>query len=119
MKNLLLFLVFACTFSFSCLGSPVPFSPIVRNYSVLDYNAGNENWAVAQDECGVMYFGNNSGLLRYDGSRWKLFPLPTSGIVRAVYVASDRRIYVGSFEEFGYFEQNDLNLLEYHSLKSR
>ena len=64
MKNLLLFLVFACTFSFSCLGSPVPFSPIVRNYSVLDYNAGNENWAVAQDECGVMYFGNNSGLLR-------------------------------------------------------
>ena len=41
MKNLLLFLVFACTFSFSCLGSPVPFSPIVRNYSVLDYNAGN------------------------------------------------------------------------------
>ena len=119
MKNLLLFLVFACTFSFSCLGSPVPFSPIVRNYSVLDYNAGNENWAVAQDECGVMYFGNNSGLLRYDGSRWKLFPLPTSGIVRAVYVASDRRIYVGSFEEFGYFEQNDLNLLEYHSLKEQ
>ena len=50
MKNLLLFLVFACTFSFFCLGSPVPFSPIVRNYSVLDYNAGNENWAVAQDE---------------------------------------------------------------------
>ena len=119
MKNLLLFLVFACTFSFSCLGNPVPFSPIVRNYSVLDYNAGNENWAVAQDERGVMYFGNNSGLLRYDGSRWKLFPLPTSGIVRAVYVASDRRIYVGSFEEFGYFEQNDLNLLEYHSLKEQ
>ena len=72
MKNLLLFLVFACTFSFSCLGSPVPFSPIVRNYSVLDYNAGNENWAVAQDERGVMYFGNNSGLLRYDGSHCRL-----------------------------------------------
>ena len=35
------------------------------------------------------------------------------------YVASDRRIYVGSFEEFGYFEQNDLNLLEYHSLKEQ
>lgn len=66
-----------------------------------------------------MYFGNNSGLLRYDGSRWKLFPLPASGIVRAVYVASDGRIYVGSFEEFGYFEENDLNLLEYHSLKDQ
>ena len=119
MKNLLLFLVFVCTLSLPCRGNPVPFSPIVRNYSVLDYNAGNENWAVAQDGRGVMYFGNNSGLLRYDGSRWKLFPLPASGIVRAVYVASDGRIYVGSFEEFGYFEENDLNLLEYHSLKDQ
>ena len=119
MKNLLLFLVFVCTLSLPCWGNPVPFSPIVRNYSVLDYNAGNENWAVAQDGRGVMYFGNNSGLLRYDGSRWKLFPLPASGIVRAVYVASDGRIYVGSFEEFGYFEENDLNLLEYHSLKDQ
>lgn len=52
MKNLLLFLVFACTFSFSCLGSPVPFSPIVRNYSVLDYNAGNENWRLPKMNAG-------------------------------------------------------------------
>lgn len=31
-----------------------------------DYNAGIQNWAIAQDERGVMYFGNNSGLLEFD-----------------------------------------------------
>lgn len=30
-----------------------------------DYNAGIQNWAIAQDERGVMYFGNNSGLLEF------------------------------------------------------
>lgn len=44
-------------FSSLLQASPIPFSPIVRNYSVSDYNAGIQNWAIAQDERGVMYFG--------------------------------------------------------------
>lgn len=59
-------------FSSLLQASPIPFSPIVRNYSVSDYNAGIQNWAIAQDERGVMYFGNNSGLLEFDGSAWRL-----------------------------------------------
>lgn len=54
-------------FSSLLQASPIPFSPIVRSYSVSDYNAGIQNWAIAQDERGVMYFGNNSGLLEFDG----------------------------------------------------
>ena len=46
----------------SCLLYTSPFSPIVRSYSVSDYNAGIQNWSIAQDERGVMYFGNNNGL---------------------------------------------------------
>ena len=45
-----------------------------------DYNAGIQNWAIAQDERGVMYFGNNSGLLEFDGSAWRLYELPTKGL---------------------------------------
>ena len=48
-------------FSSLLQASPIPFSPIVRNYSVSDYNAGIQNWAIAQDERGVMYFGNTVG----------------------------------------------------------
>ena len=104
-------------FSSLLQASPIPFSPIVRNYSVSDYNAGIQNWAIAQDERGVMYFGNNSGLLEFDGSAWRLYELPTKGIVRAIYISEDGRIYVGSYEEFGYFVRTPYDTLEYHSLK--
>lgn len=104
-------------FSSLLQASPIPFSPIVRSYSVSDYNAGIQNWAIAQDERGVMYFGNNSGLLEFDGSAWRLYELPTKGIVRAIYISEDGRIYVGSYEEFGYFVHTPYNTLEYHSLK--
>ena len=111
----LLFLVFSSLLQ----ASPIPFSPIVRNYSVSDYNAGIQNWAIAQDERGVMYFGNNSGLLEFDGSAWRLYELPTKGIVRAIYISEDGRIYVGSYEEFGYFVRTPYDTLEYHSLKNK
>lgn len=106
-------------FSSLLQASPIPFSPIVRNYSVSDYNAGIQNWAIAQDERGVMYFGNNSGLLEFDGSAWQLYELPTKGIVRAIYISEDGRIYVGSYEEFGYFVRTPYDTLEYHSLKNK
>lgn len=115
--TLLLFCVFSL-FSSLSRGSSIPFSPIVRSYSVSNYNAGIQNWSVAQDERGVMYVGNNKGLLEFDGNRWKLHELPTKNIVRSVYMGEDGKIFVGSFEEFGYFERNSLDSLVYHSLKS-
>ncbi|WP_299095974.1 triple tyrosine motif-containing protein [uncultured Bacteroides sp.] len=114
--TLLLFCIFSL-FSSLSRGSSIPFSPIVRSYSVSDYNAGIQNWSVAQDERGIMYIGNNKGLLEFDGSRWELHELPTKNIVRAVYIGEDGKIFVGSFEEFGYFERDSLDCLVYHSLK--
>lgn len=115
--TLLLFCVFSL-FSNLSQGSSIPFSPIVRSYSVSNYNAGIQNWSIAQDEKGIMYIGNNKGLLEFDGNSWKLHELPVKNIVRAVYIAEDGKIFVGSFEEFGYFERNPLDSLVYHSLKN-
>ena len=50
--------------------SPVPF---FRNFSPADYQASSQNWALAQDSRGFVYVGNNSGLLRFNGSSWELF----------------------------------------------
>ena len=116
--TLLLFCVFSL-FSSLSRGSSIPFSPIVRSYSVSNYNAGIQNWSVAQDERGIMYIGNNKGLLEFDGNRWKLHELPTKNIVRTVYIGEDGKIFVGSFEEFGYFERDSLDSLVYHSLKDK
>lgn len=99
--------------------TPIPFSPIVRNYTVSDYGAGAQNWAVAQDRRGVMYFGNNKGLLEFDGNNWILHELPTKGVVRSIYIDTDGKIFVGSYEEFGFFELTSNGELLYYSLKSR
>lgn len=94
----------------------VSYIPKIINYSVNDYKAGNQNWAVAQGADGKMYIGNNRGLLIFDGIHWTLRKLPNNASVRSLYIAEDGRIYVGSFEEFGYFEQDSRNELVYYSL---
>lgn len=101
---------------FLCAQS-ISFNPVVTSYTALDYNAGVQNWSIAQDKNGLMYFGNNMGLLVFDGNNWKLYSLPNNGTVRSLLI-DDERIYVGSFEEFGYFERDDTNNLIYYSLKS-
>ncbi len=95
----------------------IPFYPLVRNYSESDYSAGVQNWAIIQDSSSnFMYIANNSGLLEFDGSKWSLYELPNQNIARSLYI-KDSRIYIGAYEEFGYFTRNNLGSLDYHSLK--
>lgn len=98
-------------------GAAITYIPPVKNYSVSEYNAGNQNWAVAQGKNGWIFVGNNRGLLSYDGIRWQLHKLPNNNAVRSIYVAPDGCIYVGSFEEFGFFEIDDKGVFLYTSLK--
>lgn len=116
MKNIL-FLIFVF-FVQIFRATPIPFCPIVRNYTVSDYGAGAQNWAVSQDKRGVMYFGNNKGLLEFDGNSWTLHELPTKGVVRSIYIDTDGKIFVGSYEEFGYFDLQPNGELVYNSLKN-
>ncbi|MDO4229185.1 MAG: triple tyrosine motif-containing protein [Capnocytophaga sp.] len=96
----------------------IPFVPPVYNYSQKEYSAGTQNWRIAQDSYGIIYVANNQGLLSFDGQLWELHHLPEKKIARSVFVDANR-VYVGSFEEFGYFERNNNNQLIYNSLKSK
>jgi hypothetical protein len=91
--------------------------PMVRNYSRKISNSASQNWDVAQDPNDWMYFANNNGLLEYDGSSWMIYPIRNYTNVRSVYydMKSDK-IYVGAFNEFGYYERNTFGKLVYHSL---
>ncbi len=62
-----------------------------------------------------MYVANSQGLLKYNGARWELYPLPNESIVRSVKVLGDK-IYTGGYREFGYWEEDPLGELEYFSL---
>lgn len=93
------------------------FKPVITNYGLMDYgsNAGVQNWACAQGRNGEIYIGNNKGLLVFNGYEWKLCPIPGSSVVRSIYVENDR-VYIGAYEEFGYFTRDERGEMAYHSL---
>ncbi len=92
--------------------------PNIFNYPKENYHAGRQNWGIAQDKNGVMFFANSEGLLTFDGVFWKLYPLPNKTIVRSIGIAPDGRVYVGGQGEIGYFLPDKLGRLEYFSLKA-
>ncbi len=92
--------------------------PEIVNYSKQGYKAGTQNWDICQDKNGILYFANNEGLLSFDGTYWKNYPLPNKTIVRSVAITPDNKIYVGAQDEFGFFAPAANGLLTYHSLKS-
>lgn len=90
--------------------------PFVRNFSPNQYGAGPQNWSVTQDEHGVIYLGNNLGLLEFDGANWEVHRLPDGQIARSVAADGRGRIYCGSYGEFGFWTRNVLGQLYYQSL---
>ncbi|MNK49415.1 bacterial transduction protein [compost metagenome] len=89
--------------------------PYVQNFPKSVYLSGNQNWSIAKDKAGIMYFGNAQGLLSYDGKYWQQYKMPNQQIVRSVATGNDGVIYVGSFGEFGYWRVIDKRL-KYFSL---
>lgn len=99
----------------SCVAGATLFKPTVTNYTSRQFEASNQNWACGQDRDGIMYFGNNDGLLVFDGSRWMCYPVPGHYIVRSVFVDGNR-IYTGSYQQFGYFSRDDYGEMRYTSI---
>lgn len=117
MRNLILLLSVLCLGQIACAQNTIGI-PNITNYFKQDYNAGRQNWNIAQDHRGIMYFANNSGLLSFDGTFWRTYPIPNATIVRSLAIDSSDRIYVGGQQEFGYFYPNEHGELVYTSLKS-
>lgn len=90
-------------------------TPPIDNYSSVAYKAARQNWGIALDEQGIVYVANHKGLLVFDGQRWELLPLKNNAIIRSVY-PHQGRIYIGSYQEFGYWEQNKMGKYCYTSL---
>ena len=101
---------------FSIFFSAAQELPPIAIYESKGYNAENQNWSISQSKDHYIYVANNSGLLEFNGARWKLYPSP-SGIMRSVHVI-DNLIYTGSYREFGYWQENTFGILEYHSISA-
>lgn len=89
--------------------------PNIRNYEKMEYAAGTQNWEIAQDKDGFMYFANNDGILRFDGLHWDLTEVPLS-LVRSVFVDSQNRVFASLISNFGLLDRDEEGKPYYKSL---
>lgn len=75
----------------------------VRHFTQKEFKSQVQNFAVAQDKNGVVYFGNKEGLLEYRGDFWRKHLLNNRMEVKSLAVDSLGKVYVGGNGEFGYF----------------
>ena len=90
--------------------------PDIKNFKRTEYKGATQNWDIDQDKNGNLYFANNSGLFQYDGSSWTKYNLPSTTSIRSLKIDVDGKIFVGGYNEFGYFQSDDKGILKYFSV---
>ncbi len=106
---LFLFIPFCCPAS--------DWNNFIINYSKNLYEKGAQTWQIAQYNDNWVYFANQKGMLQFDGTSWSVFPLMNGIDVRSVHPSpTQKRVYVGGINEFGYFEPDDAGKLVYTCL---
>jgi len=63
-----------------------------------------------------MYFGDNMGIIEYDGVVWKRILIANNSLVRSMAIDDSGRIYAGAANEFGFLQPDSHGELKYHSL---
>ena len=109
-------IVFLLSFALFIKGQNTIGIPQIINFNKNDFKAGTQTWDIDQDSKGRMYFANNEGLLTYDGTFWKLHPLPNKTIMRSIAIDEKGIIYAGGQGEMGFFTPSERGFLKYISL---
>ena len=82
--------------------------PPVRNFSRETIGGGAQNWGIAQDASGVMFFANNGGLLEFDSRTWTIHRSENASSVRSVlFDAASSTIYYGASDELGMLREEE------------
>ena len=91
--------------------------PAIVNYPPEVTKGSEQNWAIVQDNRGIIYVGNNDkGVLEYDGSSWRAIPITNESTVRSLDCSSEGTIYVGAVSEIGYLAPDASGSMGYNSL---
>ncbi len=81
------------------------------------YGKGAQTWQIAPYDNHWIYFANKNGLVQFDGDSWKVFPMNNRSDVRSVLASTtQKRIYAGGINEFGYYEPDRDGKLVYHCM---
>ena len=94
--------------------------PVIRNFNYGEFRSDPQSWSLIQSNTGLMYFGNNAGILQYDGVNWSRVKARADGQrpVNIRMMAADTAgvIYYGGRNDFGYLAKDSLGRAETISL---
>lgn len=126
LKRLLVFLVIKLVFMGAVFSQNERGLLPIYNYTEKDYEAVPQNWSVKQAQNGVVYIGNNIGLLEFKGAnskneKWRLHPVSNGSEIRSIDINEKGHIFVGARGELGYFapDTNSRGELIYYSLTEK
>lgn len=111
-------IIIAALFGCACAKAQ---DPIFRNYTPQQYKAQTQNWDVEELPGGRVAFGNNAGMILYDGDQWSVYPIRNYTVVRALrYSPTSSRLYAGAAGEFGFYSVDDHTFrITYHSMSDK
>ncbi|MCK5056420.1 MAG: response regulator, partial [Candidatus Aminicenantes bacterium] len=90
----------------------------IKNYSPKEYNNSAQNWSIIQDNRGIIYIGNQGGLLEFDGVSWRSIAVPNS-LVRSLAIDNNGIVYIGGKNEIGFLTTDLKGALLYESLRGQ
>jgi hypothetical protein len=93
--------------------------PLIKNYLPSEYGASSQNWYIAQDSRGIMFFGNTQCLLEFDGATWRNYTLPNSTPARSLDISPEGILYMGTFNNFGFLDVKENGQREFVSLAGK
>jgi len=90
--------------------------PFFQNFLPKNYGYESQNFSITEDNNGILYVGNLSGVIEYDGFSWRLIPL--NGIIQ---LASNNKgvVYVGCYNNIGFLHRNKQDRNEFVSLSNK
>jgi signal transduction histidine kinase len=113
----LYFFIFALLSAFGAFAQAQD-SVLIRNFNTGDYKAASVNYSGIMDKNGLLYFANENGILKYDGSEWEIIPIINFSATYSISISDNGRFYIGGQNEFGYLGLDSLNSYTYTSLRN-
>ena len=83
-------------------------NPRLTNFSGFDFKANEQFYAMVEGRDGILYFGNNDGVLIYDGERWNKVVLPNNSAATSLVRSDNGKIYAGGYNELGQIKKDSL-----------
>ncbi len=91
--------------------------PRITNYSARDYTGDGGNWALAQDDQGLIYVGNEGALMVFDGVNWSSLRNAGGTLSRSLAKDSEGKIWGGNVGDLGYYDYDSIGQIQFVSMR--